>query len=72
MGIRYFQISEYWHYPNNIHVHMQQMQTNNITCNRAAQPQSGTPLDPLVCLLSELLVVWCEHLYSSELPTSAS
>ena len=41
---------------------MQQTQTNNTTGNRAAQPQSGTPLDPLACLLSELLVVLCEHL----------
>ena len=41
---------------------MQQTQANNTTGNRAAQPQSGTPFDPLTSLLSELLVVWCEHL----------
>ena len=61
-GIHYFQISEYWHNPNNIHLHMQQTQANNTTGNRAAQPSQVPPLDPLVCLSSNLLVVLCEHL----------
>ena len=30
---------------------MQQTQANNTTGNRAAQPQSDTPLDALACLL---------------------